>query len=172
MSFRISVNCTGCMRCAKTCPTGAITETPGDVPAIDPGRCVECGACGVACQDEAVLDQHDNLFSLGVTPRGVGAAVDLARCLGCGWCEHVCPYDAIRAVGLVCCDGGVMRFAVVIESRCVGCDGCTIECDAGALSMVRRDDPRWAARREESARHLRSCGVEARCGLDGRPEAM
>lgn len=45
--------CAGCMACVDICPTGAVTVDPGiDFyrPAIDRGKCVDCGRCTQVCQ--------------------------------------------------------------------------------------------------------------------------
>ena len=49
--------CYGCEACAQACGTGAMVMREDDegfrYPAIDPGKCTECGACRRACPHEA-----------------------------------------------------------------------------------------------------------------------
>ena len=54
VSFAISEDCTGCGRCAKVCPTGAIAGERGRRFRIDPEKCIKCGACRDACRAGAV----------------------------------------------------------------------------------------------------------------------
>ena len=51
--------CTGCLRCAKVCPAGAIAPDPratGEQPGIvvDRGRCKSCYTCASACHFKAL----------------------------------------------------------------------------------------------------------------------
>jgi len=46
--------CTGCMVCARNCPTSAITGEKGTVHTIDQGLCVRCGLCKQLCKFDAV----------------------------------------------------------------------------------------------------------------------
>ena len=46
--------CTGCMRCAKECPTAAITGERKKPHTIDTTTCVTCGICHDVCPVEAV----------------------------------------------------------------------------------------------------------------------
>lgn len=44
-----SDKCTGCGRCAKTCPQSAISFTPGATLVVNRARCTACGKCVDAC---------------------------------------------------------------------------------------------------------------------------
>ena len=57
----VAENCTGCTACEKRCPTHAITGDPKKAFFIEPGLCIDCGACGVICPDEAILDTYGNV---------------------------------------------------------------------------------------------------------------
>lgn len=46
--------CRGCGQCARGCPAGAISGTPGRVYRIDRERCIRCGQCLVSCPFGAV----------------------------------------------------------------------------------------------------------------------
>jgi len=41
--------CTGCVACAKNCPTKAITGEPKKVHKIDQSKCIKCGICLTVC---------------------------------------------------------------------------------------------------------------------------
>jgi len=46
--------CTGCMLCAKVCPTKAARGERKKVHAIDPAACIKCGLCHEACRFGAI----------------------------------------------------------------------------------------------------------------------
>ena len=52
--FAINQNCTGCQLCSKNCPSQAIAGVKKEQHAIDPGKCIKCGACRDACKFGAV----------------------------------------------------------------------------------------------------------------------
>ena len=72
----------------------------GPPPRVDPGRCVLCGACVVACPELAI----------GLAPDVSGEAaavwVDEVRCTRCGTCEEVCPELAIECAFQVVLEEG------------------------------------------------------------------
>lgn len=49
---------------------------------INKDLCVNCGACYLACQHDAII-------------KGLGVEVNKERCLGCAQCVKVCPQNAI-----------------------------------------------------------------------------
>ncbi len=50
ISYVIDPNlCTGCVACAKNCPTEAITGEPKQVHKIDQSKCIKCGICLSVC---------------------------------------------------------------------------------------------------------------------------
>jgi NADH-quinone oxidoreductase subunit F len=50
----IPENCTGCMLCAKVCPTKAARGERKKVHEIDRETCVRCGLCAEACRFNAI----------------------------------------------------------------------------------------------------------------------
>ncbi|MCL2434793.1 MAG: NAD(P)H-dependent oxidoreductase subunit E [Lentimicrobiaceae bacterium] len=54
VKYVIDDNCTGCTKCARACPTGAIPYTPYQVHSIDVEKCVQCGVCVEVCSVGAV----------------------------------------------------------------------------------------------------------------------
>jgi len=46
--------CTGCMVCARNCPTGAISGEKGAIHTIDQELCVRCGLCKELCKFDAI----------------------------------------------------------------------------------------------------------------------
>lgn len=51
--------CRGCSRCARGCPTGAISGKIKEPFVIDPGKCVGCGACLATCAFKAVKEADE-----------------------------------------------------------------------------------------------------------------
>ncbi|MBC7252344.1 MAG: NADH-quinone oxidoreductase subunit NuoF [Actinobacteria bacterium] len=47
--------CTGCMRCRKSCPVGAISGKKKEAHVIDPEKCEKCGICLEVCEYQAVV---------------------------------------------------------------------------------------------------------------------
>ncbi|MEZ4468904.1 MAG: 4Fe-4S dicluster domain-containing protein [bacterium] len=90
-------SCTLCMRCTNICPTGALTPTEKDLPAlartlrmgkarVDPDRCISylgrlCGYCHDACPLPGV--------AIRLTPPALPVILD--DCVGCGRCVEHCP---------------------------------------------------------------------------------
>lgn len=74
-----------CTACAEVCPLDAITLTP--IPAIDPARCLACGACTAACPNDALGDP-DLMLSAWRTARRAaeetGHAAFVCRATGIG----------------------------------------------------------------------------------------
>jgi NADH:ubiquinone oxidoreductase subunit F (NADH-binding)/NAD-dependent dihydropyrimidine dehydrogenase PreA subunit/(2Fe-2S) ferredoxin len=55
VQFRILQDvCTGCLRCVRVCPTGAITGKKREPAVLDPTKCVKCRSCVEACEFDAV----------------------------------------------------------------------------------------------------------------------
>ena len=49
-------DCKGCGKCARTCPTGAITGKVKEPFVIDAASCVRCGACLASCPFKAIKE--------------------------------------------------------------------------------------------------------------------
>ncbi|MHB8895402.1 MAG: NADH-ubiquinone oxidoreductase-F iron-sulfur binding region domain-containing protein [Candidatus Geothermincolia bacterium] len=47
--------CTGCVRCIKACPAGAISGVKKEPHSIDPDKCEKCGICLEVCEFDAVI---------------------------------------------------------------------------------------------------------------------
>lgn len=88
--------CTGCRRCMRVCPQGAISLTPAPtaekpdrrIAVIDYAKCIGCGVCASACRRHKVI-------------RAVATQVpsfDSSRCIGCGACTAHCPATPQAAV--------------------------------------------------------------------------
>jgi Ni,Fe-hydrogenase III small subunit/Pyruvate/2-oxoacid:ferredoxin oxidoreductase delta subunit len=55
--------CTACEKCARECPTGAISTTPAaadkKIVSLSYAACIQCGACVTECPEQAVSVSHD-----------------------------------------------------------------------------------------------------------------
>ena len=55
LKYNITDKCIGCTKCAKTCPTTAISGKVKERHSIDVEKCVRCGACIDACPVNAII---------------------------------------------------------------------------------------------------------------------
>ncbi len=113
---------------------------------IDPELCIDCGACGVVCPDESILDTHGRLCDQLKAKQRPKAYVELEKCIGCVYCENTCPFDCITMEPaphqIAAHAGNAARVAVVQEKKCTGCTVCEIDCPYDAIHIWRQDDPR------------------------------
>lgn len=54
ITYSINDNCTGCVLCAKNCPTGAISGESKKIHTINQDDCIKCGICLESCKYSAV----------------------------------------------------------------------------------------------------------------------
>jgi len=54
ITYAINENCTGCVICAKNCPTRAISGEPKELHTINQEDCIKCGICLESCKYNAV----------------------------------------------------------------------------------------------------------------------
>ncbi len=75
------VTCVQCGKCAKACPSGAITQNAKGVYMVNKKLCTGCGACVEACP-----------FGVMIKPEGSETAF---KCIACGKCATACPMDIL-----------------------------------------------------------------------------
>src|SRR5664279_1321337 len=76
-------------RARKATATEAGLSEPASLhPAIDPSKCVGCGACVRACPEGDILGMIN----------GKAELIEPSHCIGHGACKEVCPRDAITLV--------------------------------------------------------------------------
>jgi Na+-translocating ferredoxin:NAD+ oxidoreductase subunit B len=155
MAYTIIDSCTGCSACESRCPTAAIHGIKKELYYIDPALCIDCGACGVVCPDDAILDTFGRLTQQIKAQQRPKAFVELEKCTGCVYCVNACPFDcitmepsppALQGIGIAA------KVAVVEMRKCTGCTVCELDCPYDAIHIFRQDDPRAreiASRAEE-----------------------
>jgi ferredoxin len=157
MTHRILPSCTGCLACVRSCPTGAIQGDRAEPAVIDPARCIDCGACGLVCMDEAVTDPSGCLCVAGRAPEQPRAWVDLGKCVGCGGCASACLFDALVPT-VVPLPAGPRRVPVVARG-CVACGLCELACSLAAVKVLRPGDPALVSLRARNHALLRPTGT-------------
>jgi NADH:ubiquinone oxidoreductase subunit F (NADH-binding)/(2Fe-2S) ferredoxin/NAD-dependent dihydropyrimidine dehydrogenase PreA subunit len=55
LSYYITDACKGCTKCARVCPTNAISGNVKEQHVIDQNKCIKCGACMDACSFKAII---------------------------------------------------------------------------------------------------------------------
>jgi NADH-quinone oxidoreductase subunit F len=50
----VAEKCTGCQRCVKVCPTGAITGPRSEPHNLDQSKCIKCRSCYEICRFDAI----------------------------------------------------------------------------------------------------------------------
>jgi ferredoxin len=153
----IDLNCTGCFRCERACPTGAIVMIGPKKQAlavVDNSRCIACARCIDSCDDDAMLlvDRAVPLV-VGFDSSGTSKEAIKALCDAAGidpkqsvcWCSgsvatevaaaiiagHDTFEDLALATGVQ--SGCLMYCAVTIRRLLVAASG-----EAEATSKVRR----------------------------------
>ena len=76
--------CVQCGKCAKACPSGAITQNAKGVYVVNKKLCTGCGACKEACP-------------FGVMVKADDAEV-ASKCIACGICAKACPMEILEIV--------------------------------------------------------------------------
>jgi ferredoxin len=160
MAFIITENCTGCTACIRRCPTNAITGERKMLHVINPELCIDCGACGVICPDEAIYDHLGNLCDFLKPAQRPLAYVDLQSCVGCEWCVWACPFDALEMAALT--SDQHFPIAEVITKKCVGCTLCELDCPYDAIHIFRGDSEQATDQIERNARFEEEIGIAER----------
>jgi Na+-translocating ferredoxin:NAD+ oxidoreductase subunit B len=146
MAFTIIDSCTGCTACERRCPTAAIHGVKKEMFYIDASLCIDCGACGAVCPDDAILDAHGVMCEQLKAQERPKAFVQLEKCTGCVYCVNACPFDCItmeKAPPSITGGAGIATTVAVVETKkCTGCTVCELDCPYDAIHIWRQDDER------------------------------
>jgi NAD-dependent dihydropyrimidine dehydrogenase PreA subunit len=134
----IAESCTGCSACEKRCPTGAISGESKKVYFIEPALCIDCGACGVICPDEAIMTNHGVITHVLKRAQRPIAVVHPDNCNGCGVCVDVCPFDCISPSPENHAE--YLGKVQVNEKTCVGCMLCEEVCGWDGIYIMQTAD--------------------------------
>ncbi len=101
----------------------------GKMLVVDPGKCVACRLCEVACSMAKTGRCNPSIARIGVTIFDEEGFYMPVVCYQCdeAWCQRACPAAAIEK------DERLGRL-VVNEDRCVGCRICNAACPFGVIS--------------------------------------
>jgi Fe-S-cluster-containing dehydrogenase component len=96
---------------------------------VDPGRCIGCNACVLACTECDTHKGH-SMIQLDYVDRAASPQTVPVVCMHCDspTCAEVCPADAIKRTG-----DGVVQTA--LKPRCIGCNNCVLACPFGVPKM-------------------------------------
>ena len=74
-----------------------VVQPSGFRPARDAERCTGCGRCACSCPVQAIslVPRSQRLHDGGEASKRLLSHIDLDRCLGCGVCVGVCAQDAL-----------------------------------------------------------------------------
>ncbi|HUV07909.1 MAG TPA: 4Fe-4S binding protein [Spirochaetia bacterium] len=152
--------CLRCLQCVRSCPNRIIQVTGGSAglgslftPHIEFARygCdYYCQVCQTVCPNYAIPLQ--SLENKQKTPIGK-AVIDTDDCVvykdgtNCLVCEEFCPVPekAIQTKEeMVWKDGKLvpLKHPFVVESRCIGCGICQVNCPASPIAITVRKNPR------------------------------
>jgi len=132
-------NCTGCMVCARKCPTNIIYSSVGlsfsspVLPILNfkNGYCTEdCIECSRVCPTGAL-----KRLSVGEkkTTKIADLQLNLNKCLiytnslECNVCAEICPVDAIKMIPRA---DSLFPVPMVVQKDCIGCGKCLFRCPA------------------------------------------
>jgi len=85
-SLEVNVDCSLCMACVGSCPSGALSAG-GNIPRLHfvEARCHQCGLCGTVCPERAIVLQPRLLPSVErARQQVVVCEVDAFGCIECG----------------------------------------------------------------------------------------
>lgn len=130
-----SYGCIGLGSCVQSCPFGAITLGPDQLPEIDYRICTGCGACVQNCPQHVLqLVGASKLVHVRCSNKEKGkdakAACEVA-CIKCKMCEKNCPQGAITVIAEA--DGSIAR---IDYEKCTSCGICVTKCPTNALEII------------------------------------
>ncbi len=176
-----NVACTGCTRCWKDCPYGAIAMVPRAdgtryklVAVVNPARCVGCGICVGACDSAGIVlaDQPVAVLGDAVTARiralaaaGAAAPVVVYACrLMAHLGDRVGPDGTLAGVpgtivmGLPC--AGLLHPEMIVKTLAAGARGVFVAACAPE-NCPAREGSRWLADRLAGQRQPAARGLPA-----------
>lgn len=135
MAYRITSTCQGCQACVRICPTQAISGERKTVHAIDPERCIDCGACGRVCAYDSVETAEGVLARRVKRVDWEKPVISERDCISCGLCIADCPVGCLDFD-----DSRVRSFRegipyLKVPKNCLGCGFCEVVCPVGAITM-------------------------------------
>lgn len=135
MPYFITDKCIGCTLCKKLCPVGAVEGNLKEKHHINKKRCIECGVCGRACRQNAVLDSKGKPVLEVPRNRWKKPVINQERCSACSMCVWNCTKEAL-IIAEPAYRGDIKVFAMLAdEKKCVGCGICENVCPLHAIHM-------------------------------------